>query len=137
MIKFVYGICPVFIEYTDKELPNRFIGTSRAFFIKIKKGCEEDKGLLAHEIEHCKQFYRTFGIGDLLYTYSKKWKLKYELDAYKVQLRYAPENKRDNKAWLYAGFVDTRYGLDVNRYEIKAELLKEFQPKPDQSDTQS
>jgi hypothetical protein len=81
------GLIPVF--FVDKpSLDKHGIthGASYGFFVLIIKKYENDKGLLAHEAQHVKQFWtRGLMIHKLLYAFWKYYRFKCELDAYVKQ----------------------------------------------------
>ena len=95
--------------------PLIFIRPSKTF-PSISK--ERAEGLLAHELVHAEQFYRTCGWNSVRYLFSKKWKLKYEVEAYREQLKYVP-NDLDKLAEI----ISTRYGIDITKEEALALLL--------------
>lgn len=117
-IYWLYKIFPAFVFAADWAVsanagattygPFVFIRPSRTF-PGISK--EEAEGLREHELTHCKQFYRTFGLNLILYEFSK-WKLKYEVEAYKVQLKYVPQDIDS-----FAFFISTRYRLNITKEE--------------------
>ena len=110
------------LKYTD-SMPDNQGGYARAWFIRIRPRYKDDKGLLAHEMEHVKQFWCTCGFHGLFYLLSKKYKLNTEVEAYKEQLKHEPasldpERYRD----MYAGFIADDYGLDVSKGEALERL---------------
>ena len=66
-----------------------------------------NEGLLAHEGVHAAQFYRYLGLNTLLYKFSKKWRLKFEVEAYREQMKYADFTP------LFASILCERYNLDI------------------------
>lgn len=122
MLKFVYKICPVIVKYVDTP-PKGFAGYSYGWLVEIKKSHKDDAGLLAHELTHSRQFYRTLGFWGLLYK-SKKRRYKYELEAYRVQLSFAVGDERVRLADKFAGFMIDNYDLNIDRAATKAALLK-------------
>lgn len=74
----------------------------------MRKSCKDDLGLLEHEKVHVKQFWKLLLLHPILYYFSKKYRLKSEVEAFKKQLEYWPGNKN-----LYAYFLSTNYGLDI------------------------
>lgn len=123
MIKFVYKIFPVLISYTDKDL-NGFAGKAYGPYIRIKNHYKKDEGLLQHELVHAKQFYRTFMIHGILYYFISSYRLKSEIEAYQVQLKYTSEDRKDYVAGVFANFVATRYKLkNINIEEVKKLIL--------------
>jgi len=87
-------------------------------FIRIKEKYKNDLGLHKHEIQHVKQWYKTFGLHSFLYIFSKTYRLKSEIEAYKEQLKYYP----DNKIELFAEFICNNYNLNVKKEEIIKKL---------------
>ena len=66
-IRFVYWIFPVFIIKTEKFLKEWQDGYSFVFFVLMKEYIFENEASIIHELEHTKQFLRTFGLHSLLY----------------------------------------------------------------------
>ena len=86
--------------------------------ILIDPQYRDDKGLLAHERTHVAQFWRTFGLHLFLTLFSKSYKLKCEVEAYKVQLLYSPYSH-----YKFAEFISKNYDLDITEAQA-LELLK-------------
>lgn len=85
---FVYKWFPVIVHYTD-NIKDGFGGVANGFYVRLRpkyKGVDE--GLLQHELTHVKQWYRTLGTHGIMYMFSEKYRLKCELEAYKVQASY-------------------------------------------------
>ena len=112
-MKTVYKFLPYFIFYT-KNLPENIGGCTNAFIIRIKPKYKNDLGIHKHEIYHVKQWYRTCGLHSFLYLFSKKYKLKSEIEAYKEQLKYYPDDRTE----LFAKFICENYGLNVKKEEV-------------------
>jgi len=140
--KRIFKVIPVPIFYVDK-VRDMFAGVSYGMWVKIKKEYRDDEGLLQHELTHCKQWYRTFGIHGCMCIAStgkfwfikfpgwlvkrgKKWKFKAEVEAYVIQTIYCSENLHLSRIDLFAGFIADRYGLDVTKEEAKEALLEEY-----------
>lgn len=127
--------------YTD-DLPDDVGGTAVYFIVRIRPKYRDDIGIQTHEYQHVKQWYTLFAIGalaalalayvpelaqwrdywiaallagvfahNLLYTLVPKYRLWAEVAAYREQLKYYP----DDRAELFAGFIASRYRLDVSR----------------------
>jgi len=127
IFKFLY--VPIF--YTDR-IKKGFAGYSNGVYIKIRPEYKEDEGLHLHELEHCKQWYKTLGFSGMmsiyargtifkvklpewLVTYAKSWKYKYELKAYAVQaLHEHSVVAQKYAAKVFAGYIANKYGLDVS-----------------------
>jgi len=121
MIKLVYKILPVFVFYTDKFIKPQHGGISIAMFCFIRPKYKDDEGLLQHELTHSKQFYR-FPLHLFFYRLFDWYKLKCEVEGYKVQLSYYPHLDRNELIDLFAGFIAERYELNISKEKAK-ELL--------------
>ena len=106
------------VFYTDRLIPQQFAGYTRGPVIFIRPEYKNDKGLLEHEKVHVRQFWRTLGLHGPIYKFSKSYRLKCELEAYSVQLRYSP-----NSADVFAKFITEKYDLDITQAEAKEALL--------------
>ena len=123
-IYWVYKYFPAFIFATNFFVsanagattfgPLVFIRHSKTFPAIPKNRAE---GLREHELTHVKQFYRTCGLNGIRYLFSKNWRFKYELEAYKEQLKYVPESEE-----TFAWYLVARYGLNVTIDEVLALL---------------
>lgn len=105
------------IFYTNRFVPSNSAGCTRGPVIFIRPEYKDDIGLLEHEKVHVKQWYRTLGLHSLLYLFSKDYKLKSEVEAYKKQLEYSPESID-----LFAEYLSEDYGLNISVDKVK-ELL--------------
>ena len=75
------------LKYTDR-MPNEWCGGyARMWFIRIRPKYKDDIGLLEHEKVHVRQFWRMCGFHGLLYWF-KWYRLKSEVEAYRIQLKY-------------------------------------------------
>jgi hypothetical protein len=96
------------IFYTNLFIPARFAAATYGPFIFIRPEKRDDAGLLAHEQTHVRQFWKNplFGIAYLL---SKNSRAKYEVDAYREQLKHYPEREA-----VLAEQLATKYGLGIS-----------------------
>ena len=88
----------------------KHIGQSYGVAIRIAPEFFEDEGFIAHELTHVRQFYRTFGSHAFGYYFSKKYRQKAEVEAYKAQLATGKYIKE-----LAANNLSTLYGLDITQ----------------------
>jgi hypothetical protein len=104
------------VFYTNWFIPARFAATTYGPFIFIRPSKRDDVGLLEHEKVHVKQFWRNplFGIA---YFFSKQARFKYEVEAYREQLKYSP-----GKEEVFADILVRKYKLDVTMDEALAAL---------------
>lgn len=119
----VYKICPVLIRYVDTGTRGYAGVCCFGVYIKIKKSYKDDAGLLAHELTHTRQFYRTLGVSLPLYQFVAKFRYKYEVEAYKVQLALAPDADRERLAIKFAHFIGKKYKLTIDEEATKNLLL--------------
>lgn len=120
-MKYVYGILPVIIKYTNKDIPAIYGGISRGIVIKIKPKYLNDKGLLEHELTHIKQFYKAFPFHGLFYKFIRAYRLKSELEAYKKQIEYLTKKEDID---IFANRLSLLYDLNITKEEA-LKLLKE------------
>lgn len=105
------------IILTNLFIPDRFAAFTLWPFILIRPEFKNDEGLKAHEEVHWHQTWTTCFLHPLLYKFSKKYRLKAEVEAYREQLTYG------GKAEEFAEFLATKYDLDITK-EQALELLK-------------
>jgi len=123
------------IKYSDKM--DSWVGglcTNILFFpisfIKIRPKYKNDLGLHIHELTHAKQHRRYFCLQPLLYTFSKKYRLKFETEAYIEQLK-CYDNPESCMSWLpdslylkYALFETKKEAVEYVRSKILPKVLK-------------
>jgi len=107
-----------FLFYTDKFLKPWAAGCALGPVILIRPKYKGDKGLLAHEKVHVKQFWYTFGFM-LILNHVKKRRYQFELEAYKEQLKHSPEHLE-----YFAWAISERYGLDVSNEQALRDLTR-------------
>jgi hypothetical protein len=124
-LRWVYKCLPVFIFYNEivfRMFSKQSDGVAIGPIIFIRPDTRQaviERALIEHELVHSRQSYRWIGINGILYLCSKKWRLKFEVEAYREQLKYVPE--RLNK---FANALSTNYKLNITFDEAKALLLK-------------
>ena len=114
----IYGIIPVPVFYVDDLGP--FAGRSNGFFVRIVEKYKEDRGLLEHELQHCRQFYRTLCLHGLLYKFVDKYRYKMELECYKIQLGFCKDREASIKH--FSNFLATLYNLDIDPAQVEKDL---------------
>lgn len=123
MIKFVYGILPVFVTHTNSmSRPQSTAGYAKGFCIKIRTKYSFDIGLLHHELTHVKQWYRTLSLHSLLYLFSKWYRKVSETEAYRVQLKYSKD--REKAIERFANAMVDKYKLGITVEEARRLLTK-------------
>ena len=126
-IVFVKKIIPVFVFYTEKFLRKNTgamaitIGPLAIVIIKPKYK-DTDEGIHNHEYTHVKQSWRYLWVPfALLYRFSDKHRLQFEAEAYAIQYRSYPDEKRFN---MFIDYLHRHYKLPYTRARCAEELLK-------------
>jgi hypothetical protein len=99
-------------------VPRGFDAITLGFVILIRPECKGDAGLLAHERVHVRQWRESWGAFWPRYLISKKWRLHYEVEAYREQLRHSPHCLD-----LFAGYLARNYRLGIS-LDVARSLLK-------------
>lgn len=73
------------VIYT-RLLPERKAGLAIGPVVLIQRRYKGDKGLLAHELEHARQFWTSFGLHLILYPLSRHYRLFAESAAFAKQV---------------------------------------------------
>lgn len=107
---------------SESFVPEGSAACARGPVIFIRPSFSGDDGLYRHEIEHVKQWFVSLGAHPILYALSKRYRLWAEVKAYRVQLKSSP-----GKENLFAGFIATKYRLDISK-EVAKSLLTDDLP---------
>ena len=99
-----------YVKSDDKRLAG-YRGKNWGFITYIDEKYKDDKGLLEHERTHFKQFIKNPFMG-LKYKYSKKWRSRYEIEAYAVQAKYCPDKEYAFRK--FGELMSKNYGLDYS-----------------------
>jgi hypothetical protein len=89
----------------------------------IDKRYKGDKGLLEHERTHYKQFLKNPFMG-LFYALSERHRLKYEVEAYAVQLKYCTD--KVYSASRFGKMLSENYNLNISHEEAEQMILKYY-----------
>lgn len=101
---------------TNDNIPEGSAGCAKAWFIYIRPGYQNDIGLIEHEKMHIWQFWRTLCLFHIwAYRFSKRYRLNCEVEAFRKQLEYAEDKLASRQH--FAGFLSTKYGLDISEAE--------------------
>ena len=83
-------------------------------FIRSDLWC--DDGLLSHELVHIDQHIRTLYVHPVLYYFSASYRLRCEVEAYRVQMCCYPGcNDIDSLRWLFAGYISGWYNIGISK----------------------
>lgn len=116
----VYQILPVFIVYLP--LPSGLAGVGLGPLVLIKTRYYGDKGLLEHELEHCRQAYSLPILHYVFYLISQTYRYHVELKAYRIQLKYCTNNH--DSAIKFSRFLANNYFLPVTSHRAYTDLTK-------------
>lgn len=90
------------------------LACTRGPFIFIRPEYKDDKGIIEHEKVHRAQWLRTLGLHSFLYLFSKSYKLKAEVEAYRKQAEVQGLHNLPN----FAKAIVKYYGLNVTEEEV-------------------
>ncbi len=98
-------------------------GEARGPVVRILEIYRGDRGLLEHELVHVRQFWtRLLVVHSLAYLFSRRYRFAAEVEAYREQARWYP----DDRLPLFARFIAERYRLSVSAEEALAALGPRF-----------
>ena len=126
-LKFVYKVLPVLLIKAPWLVPDKFDAQCYGFFVAFStKYNLESKGLVEHELEHCRQSYRLPLVHPLLYKLSKEYRYKSEHGAFVVQLKQYSRDEQLRLISYFTSLLYQNYNLaDYKTYfEIKTDLVK-------------
>ncbi|WP_427312842.1 hypothetical protein [Cupriavidus sp. H39] len=92
-------------------IPRGFDGFTPGPLILLRPGASQ--ALIEHEKVHVRQFWRSWGLMGVLYLASRRWRLRYEVEAYREQLRHSPPGAARGLARVLA----TKYRLGISEGE--------------------
>lgn len=115
------GLCLGMVRYCRSPLclvietrwlvPRGFDGFTPGPLILLRPGASQ--ALIEHEKVHVRQFWRSWGLMGVLYLLSRRWRLRYEVEAYREQLRHSPPGAARYMAHVLA----SRYWLKITEEE--------------------
>lgn len=107
------------IFYTNFLVPGNSAAITLGFIILIRPQYKGDVGLIKHEQVHVKQFWKSWCTFPVMYILSKKYRLAAEVEAYREQLRYYP----DDRSKTFARYIANNYVLNISETDA-LKLLK-------------
>ena len=133
----LWGFIPVYVRYVDfietRVMRDGAIGTvegrSHWFWADILKTSSGNIGLLAHELEHCKQAWMLpFGAYSALRKVNKRYRAWCEACAYAAQtLAFGPMDEyREARIDAYAYLIANAYGLTITQAAARELILEEI-----------
>ncbi|SCU92159.1 conserved hypothetical protein [Cupriavidus necator] len=101
-------------------IPRGFDGFTPGPLILLRPGASQ--ALIEHEKVHVRQFWRSWGLMGVLYLASRRWRLRYEVEAYRVQLRHSPPGAAHGLARVLA----CKYRLKISEAEAYRLLTQDL-----------
>ena len=109
---------PLALVVYTRLLPERKAGLTIGPLVLIQKRYRGDKGLLAHEMEHARQFWVTFGLHLVLYPFCQSYRLWAEAVAFARQVK--PD--RSDLDAMAERLARSCYRLGITRYEARRQI---------------
>lgn len=122
-IRLVYGVLPAFVTWIDTLPVNNKAGETHKCFITLLTSLKGQEPILQHELQHVRQWYRSFVPWLPELTVQQK-----EVQAYKWEARFYPEDdtqeRRDQRLLTFAVILSINYPFGLSTADALA-LLKE------------
>jgi len=117
----IFKFIPVPIFYNCPRLvPPRMQAFSWGIFIAVRSHWMSP-GMIEHELEHCRQFYRSLGLSAILYHLSSRKRMMYEVKAYIKNIRQG-----EMGLGFAASLIKINYDLKYSVNEIKDLIVEEM-----------
>lgn len=130
-IRFIFYVIPVPVIFTGRLIGKGFAGRSYGVFIVVRPDYRNDEPLIQHELEHCRQWYRTLGVHGILMKVCSNWRFKREVEAYAVQALWHTEDERNGCIGRFSVFISEKYNLDVSYRAARKWLKREINERTD------
>lgn len=118
------------IIYSDNWLAKKIRGKHAAVtlclfwplpvFILVSPNYKDDDGLLAHELEHYRQFKEEW-FYSIKMLCCDQYRLEHEIECYRVQLKYSED--KEASADLFTFYICNNYNLTASQETVKKLLL--------------
>ena len=101
-------------------LPGNIVGLSLGIAVLIHPRYFEDEPTLRHELIHCRQFWRNgLVIHFLQYWCSKPYRLAMEVEAFREELAWTPQEQYDQRLKAFAAALADSYGLKLAQHQAR------------------
>jgi hypothetical protein len=104
-----------------RRMPGRLVGLSMGMFIIVRADHATDRPTIVHELEHCKQFWRGWGVLHMVrYYFNRDYRLQSELEAFRAELAACAPADRPARLEEAARALATGYhiGLDIDTCKV-------------------
>jgi len=119
-LRTVYGILPYLLFYVEDN-EQWWAGRANGPVVRIKATYRDDMGLLWHEEEHVRQWYKTLGLHGFLYRFVRRYRAWSEATAYAMQVQGGAGLNRMARAMANP----ENYDLQMRAVEAKR-MIKEY-----------
>ncbi len=117
---YAFRFFPVLLIESKRLVPSRFSALNVGPIIFVRPG-HATMPLIEHELQHARQMYRTcFGMA-LLYGLSKRWRMRYEAEAYRAQWEAAGSDS--GVLDQLANFLASDYRLGIPQDAARTAIL--------------
>ena len=121
-----------------RRLPGRIVGLCLGPLVLVRADHVDDWPTIAHELEHCRQFWRGGTVVHMLrYLADTEYRLQAELAAYQAELDACSPEERIRRLHDSARALAHGYGLGVDPHSCRELLLSAGArrlPPPDASE---
>ena len=110
----IWKIVPVPV-ISVSQMPGRLVGLCLGPLVLVRDDYASDWPTIIHELTHCKQFWRGFGILHLFRYYaSRSYRLRTEVEAFRAELAVCPASERQQRLKDSARALATSYSLGLD-----------------------
>jgi hypothetical protein len=121
---------PVFVSYTERIRPPKAGCLWFCFLfimiVRIRPEYKEDKGLLEHELEHCRQNIKSLFLHPVLYCLFSGYRYLKEIDAYAWQLTFYKEDRVSALAVKFSEYISEWYRIDITAPQAYHSLISRY-----------
>lgn len=109
-----WPLAQIIVKHTPLMEKRGYAGYQNKWRAYISPEHADDPGLLAHELEHVKQWWLTFGLLSILYPRIKSVRQWAETGAFRAQLRAYPQDHRDYYVDALAKQLSEQYDFGIS-----------------------
>lgn len=116
---------PLAVLVATSWLPRGIAGIAIGPLVLLVRKRFADQALRAHELVHVRQFYRSLGLFPVLYLLWPAYRLRCEVEAYRVQVSLQPNDAaRGRLTEQAAAMLATHYCLRISKDCARAALTR-------------
>ena len=116
---------PLAVLVATNWLPQGIAGIAIGPLVLLMRKRFSDEALRAHELVHVRQFYRSLGLFPVLYLLWPAYRLRCEVEAYRVQISLQPDEAARHRLTEQAAvMLATNYRLRISKNRARAALAR-------------